>query len=169
MKTNTLRCLRTLVAIALVGANPVSTWAGNARFLYANGSINSSTAALDVSFKEVGLGNTYITYILTAGQTTITYQCFTRSDNKPQGEPNSISTSNDSQYFDIKPRNGQITATVSLVPQPGDAGCQGAGLKLCIVAASYQSVTFTDDTYKVPATLVPNNFSATFTKPVCIL
>src|SRR5215212_10477644 len=90
--------------------------------------IKGPTAALDtstgdycVSFKEAGLGNTPITYTITAQTATFTFQCFTKSNNQPQGAPNSVSFSNVSTSTTLTPRNGQITGSLCLIPEKGDA------------------------------------------------
>ena len=56
-----------------------------------------------------------------------------------------------SSFTTITPRNGQITGTVSLSPELGDASCHGGGLKLCLLSVSYQQVTLTDQTNSVSA------------------
>ncbi len=77
--------------------------------------IESSTGNLTINFKEAGLGSTPVTYTLAAGSGTVfTFQCFTKSGNNPQGDPNFISPSTLSQDTTITPRNGQITAPISL-------------------------------------------------------
>src|SRR5215469_18619087 len=70
-----------------------------------------------VSFKEAGLGNTPITYELTASSANFTFRCFTKSNNTPQGAPNSISVSNESTFITLTPRNGHITGSISLTPE----------------------------------------------------
>ncbi len=109
-------------------------------------SIDSTTGDYTVSFKEAGLGNTPITYSLTATTATFTFQCFTKSHNTPNGAPNSVSFSGDSTFVTLTPRNGQITGSVSLTPDQDGASCQGGGLVLFLIAASYQGVTFCDVT-----------------------
>lgn len=115
--------------------------------------IRGPTAALDgttgddcVSFKEAGLGNTPITFTLTAQVSTFTFQCFTNHDNTPQGAPNNVSFSNEEVTTTITPHNGQITASICLDPQRGDAGCQGGGLTLKLIHVLYQNVRFCDVT-----------------------
>jgi hypothetical protein len=109
-------------------------------------SIDSTNGDYTVSFKEAGLGSTPITYSLTASTANFTFRCFTKSNNTPQGSPNSISISNDSTETTLTPHNGQITASISLIPQKDGASCQGGGLKLCLVFADYSGVVFSDVT-----------------------
>jgi hypothetical protein len=112
--------------------------------------ITGPTAALSgndycVTFKEAGLGSTPVTYTITAGAGTVfTFQCFTKSGNMPQGAPNGVSGSGESMTTTITPHNGQITATLCLIPEQDGAGCQGGGLVLKLIGVDYDNVTFTD-------------------------
>ncbi|KUZ70985.1 hypothetical protein WI73_00230 [Burkholderia ubonensis] len=106
--------------------------------------LDTTTGDYTVAFKEAGLGSSPVTYTLLAGTEQFTFQCFTKSHNTPQGAPNSVSFSNTSTQTTLTPRNGQVTGSVSLVPQLGGASCQGGGLELCLVAASYAHVTIND-------------------------
>ena len=107
--------------------------------------LDTSTGEYCVSFKEAGLGSTPVTYTLAAGAgTTFTYQCFTKSNNTPQGSPNSISGSSDTAVTTVTPRNGQVTATITLTPEQDGASCQGGGLVLKLIAVDYDNVTLND-------------------------
>jgi hypothetical protein len=138
----------TLAALPLHAANP--------HFVRADGTVNNDGEYV-ASFKEAGLGqNQDIAYLLSAGAgTQFTYQCYTKSNNQPQGEPNSSFPSNLSTggIFNSG-KNGQITASLTLVPEP-DGGCQGNGLKLCLDYVSYQNMVLTDTTNNV-ATALPS-------------
>jgi hypothetical protein len=107
---------------------------------------DSSTGDFCVKFTEAGLGNTPITYTMSVGSELFTFQCFTKSGNQPQGDPNGQSFSDQSVSTTITPHNGRIRGELCLEPQKGDAGCQGHGLRLKLIAASYQDVTFCDAT-----------------------
>ena len=129
-------------------------------------SFDSANGDLCVTFKEAGLGSTPVTYTLTAGTETFTFQCFTKSSNEPQGDPNSVSFSNVSTVTTITPHNGQISATICLVPQQGTASCQGKGLVLKLLAASYTNdVTFCDSTNNI-CTTFEGSFGGTLDKPI---
>ena len=107
--------------------------------------LDTKTGDYSVSFKEAGLGSTPVTYTLAAGAgTTFTYQCFTKSNNTPQGSPNSVSGSTDTTVTTITPRNGQVTATITVSPDQDGAGCQGGGLVLKLIAVDWDGVTLTD-------------------------
>jgi hypothetical protein len=120
-------------------------WAQNAHFLRFSGSLDSSGDYV-ASFKEAGLGNTPVTYSLTATTENFTFQCYTKSGNTPQGAPNSISFSNTTSFVTLTPRNGQITGSVSLAPEQGSADCQGGGLQLFLIAVDYEGVSLCDTT-----------------------
>jgi hypothetical protein len=111
--------------------------------------IDGQTGDLCVNFKEAGLGNLPITYTLTAGTEVFTFQCFTRHDNTPNGDPNNVSFSDQSVSETIQPHNGQITASLCLEPQLGDAGCQGGGLILKLIHVLYGDITFCDATNNI--------------------
>src|SRR5262249_20084967 len=109
-------------------------------------SIDPATGDYTVSFKEAGLGNSPITFSLTVQTEHFTFQCFTKSHNTPNGAPNGVSFSNESTFVTLQPRNGQITGSISLVPQKDGADCQGNGLLLFLIAAAYSGVQFCDVT-----------------------
>jgi hypothetical protein len=108
-------------------------------------SLDTSTGEYCVSFKEAGLGSGPVTYTLTAGTGTVFYyQCFTKSGNNPQGSPNGVSGSGDQTSTTITPHNGQVSATICIIPHQDGASCQGGGLVLRLVGTDYDNVTFSD-------------------------
>ena len=146
----------TSLAAGILGATVVAAgtaWAA-AHFLKATGGIDAQTGDYTASFKEAGLGNTPITYDLSA-TTQYTFQCFTKKGNNPQGAPNAGGPSSANTQTTLTPRNGQITGTLTLdvVYPPPTASCQGNGLRLCLTAASYSSVILTDMTNNVSTPL----------------
>lgn len=151
---------RTLLVAATIAA-ATAAWAGNPHFIYATGGLDN-VGDYVASWKEAGLGNAPITYSLSAGSgTQFTYQCYTRSNNSPQGSPNNVFPSSLTTTGTFPPsKNGQITASLTLVPQP-DSDCQGGGLKLCLVYVNYQNVVLNDVTTPVGPVYLPNQ-SATF-------
>jgi hypothetical protein len=129
-------------------------------------SLDATTGDYCVSFKEAGLGNTPITYTITAGSEVFTFQCFTKSSNTPQGAPNNISLSNQSAQTTLTPRNGQITGSLCLLPEKDGASCQGNGLVLKLTAVDYKNVMFCDSTNNVCVST--SDFSATLAKPIVV-
>jgi hypothetical protein len=152
----------------ILAAISAGAWAAEPHF------IKGPTASLDasgdyvVSFKEAGLGNTPITYSLTAQSESFTFQCYNPANNTPQGAPNGVSFSNVSTFETINPRNGQITGSIMLSPEKGGASCQGAAMKLCLVAVSYVGVVFKEETTPLGPYNLPN-LQATFKDPICDL
>ena len=112
-------------------------------------SLSTTTGDYTASFKEAGLGETPVTYSLTATTETFTFRCFTKSGHKPEGEPNSVSLSNVTTETTITPHNGQITGSISLIPEKDGASCQGGGLVLFLIAVDYEGVTFADTTNNI--------------------
>jgi hypothetical protein len=140
----------TLTMIALSSFMATTVQADSPHFVRGpTAEFDSSSGEFCVSFKEVGLGNNPITYTLTAGTETFTFQCFTRHGNTPQGDPNGQSFSDQSVSTTIVPHNGSIRGSLCLMPQQGDADCQGHGLVLKLIAASYTDVVFCDATNNV--------------------
>jgi len=131
--------------IALSSFMATTGWAGPHFVKGPTASLDTNTGEYCVSFKESGLGSTPVTYTLAAGTGTLfTYQCFTKSNNTPQGSPNSVSGSGDSTSTTITPHNGTVSSTICLIPEQGGASCQGGGLVLRLVGTDYDNVTFTD-------------------------
>ena len=120
-------------------------FADSPHFLYANSSIDSGTGALDVSFKEVGLGNTATTeeVTLTVDLARAEYQCWNNGGNHPKaGNKETVSTSlTESGTFPV--RNGQTTGTISAGPPgPGDFSCP-PGQTLYLMSVTYSGITVT--------------------------
>jgi hypothetical protein len=128
------------------------------------GQVDSNSGNYTVTFKEARLGNTPVTYTPSTASESFQFQCFTKSNNKPQGTPNSVSFSNASTQTTLTPSNGQTTGSRTRLMIEDGASCQGGGLKLCLTAVSYQTVTFSDgaNTVELPSASVP------LTKPVCV-
>jgi hypothetical protein len=139
----------TLTMIALSSFMATTVRAGSPHFIGGPTATLTSDGDYCVSFKEAGLGNTPITYTLTAGTEQFTFQCFTRKGNTPQGDPNGVSFSDVSTSTIINPRNGQITGSLCLIPDQDGASCQGHGLVLRLTAAAYADVQFCDTTNNV--------------------
>src|ERR1700745_1634063 len=83
------RALMAAVAICTIGG-VAQAGSGSPHFVTGpTASIDSTTGDLVVNWKEAGLGNTPIEYDLVVQTVDFTWQCFTKSGNKPQGSPNS--------------------------------------------------------------------------------
>ncbi len=122
-----------------------AAFADSPHFLKADSSIDGKTGALDVSFKEVGLGNTATTeqVTLTVDTATATYQCFNNGGNHPQaGNKETVSSSlTTTGTFPV--RNGQTTGTISAgPPSQGDFACPN-GQTLYLTSVTYAGITVT--------------------------
>ena len=119
--------------------------ADSPHFLKADASVSSSTGALDVSFKEVGLGSTATTeqVTLTVDNATAVYQCFNNGGNHPKaGNKETVSTAlTGTGTFPV--RNGQTTGTISVgPPSQGDFACP-SGQSLFLIEVTYSGITVT--------------------------
>jgi hypothetical protein len=139
--------LRLSLTAAVVGALAFAApaLADSPHFLYANSSISASTGALDVSFKEAGLGTTVTTeqVTLTVDTATADYQCFNNGGNHPKaGNKETVSTSlTTTGAFPV--RNGQTTGVISAgPPSQGDFACP-SGQSLFLQSVTYSGITVT--------------------------
>jgi hypothetical protein len=124
-------------------------------------SIDSSTGALAVSFKEAGLGtNQNIDYLVTADATG-QYQWFNHGGNKPQGQPFQFGPITVSQPATFNSgKNGNVTGTIFVSPPPPSADVLAAGankpwtLELTI---TWSNITLTDTTNNIPDAVIPDH------------
>jgi hypothetical protein len=133
-------------AVATVVMTATAALADSPHFLFADNSINTSTGALNTSFKEVGLGTgtTSVTITLTA-DATATYQCYNKAGNKPQGVPKTFGPSGVSGSAAFPVRNGQTTGTAVAGPLgPGSFTCPPGQLRF-LDAVSYSNTVLTDE------------------------
>lgn len=141
------RMLFVLAAVFATAAIAVPVaLADSPHFLFANSSISSTTGALTVNFKEVGLGTgtTSVTITLNVQNATAVYQCFNNGGKHPKaGNKETVSTSlQASGTFPVS--NGQTTASLSVgPPSQGDFACP-SGQSLFLQSVTYSGITVTD-------------------------
>ena len=156
------RIVLTVAVAAVSGFAFASTAAADSpHFLFANNSIDTSTGALNTSFKEVGLGTgtTSVGITLTA-DATATYQCYNKAGNKPQGVPKTFGPSGVSGSGDFPVRHGQTTGTLVAGPlSQGSFSCP-SGQLLFLDAVSYSN-TFVTDQFGTTIHATPDPISAT--------
>jgi hypothetical protein len=142
--------MRRLLAIvaALFGlgiAMATPAFADSPHFLYANSSISSSTGALNVDFKEAGLGTTVTTEQVTLSVATAAadYQCFNNGGNHPKaGNKEHVEMSlTTSGTFPV--RNGQTTGTISAGPPSQGAFTCPSGQSLFLQSVTYSGIFVT--------------------------
>jgi hypothetical protein len=129
-------------------------------------SIDTTTGAYSVSFKEAGLGSfASVTYTLSIDPklSSFTFQCYTTdkhgNPNNPVGGQPKSGPSNNTVSSTLTPRNGQVTGTVTMSPEEAVLslpGCTGNQV-LVLIAVDYEGVTFTDG---VGNSFNPPNLSA---------
>ena len=132
-----------LMAVVLAA---VPALAQNEHFIRASGSVNNTTGALTVSFKEAGLGtNQLINYTLTA-DATATYVCVNRGDGNPSAQnKTTVSGPVTASGTFSSGKNEQITQSLTVNPPPSDISCPpGEGLELASVP--YITVVLADTT-----------------------
>jgi hypothetical protein len=132
-----------LFGLAIAMATPA--FADSPHFLNASSSVSSTTGALSVSFKEVGLGSTATTeqVTLTVDTATAVYQCFNNGGNHPKaGNKETVSMSLTTPgTFPV--RNGQTTGTLSAgPPNQGDFACP-SGQSLFLQSVTYSGIFVT--------------------------
>ena len=132
-------------AFAAVVMTATSALADSPHFLFATNSINSSTGALNTSFKEVGLGTgTTSVNITSTADATATYQCFNKAGNKPQGVPKSFGPSGVSGSANFPVNHGNTTGTAVAGPLgPSGFSCPSGQLRF-LEAVSYSNIQITD-------------------------
>src|SRR5262245_1899219 len=134
-----------ITAVTTVVMGATAALADSPHFLFANNSINTSTGALNTSFKEAGLGTgtTSVAITLTA-DATATYQCYNKAGNKPQGVPKSVGPTGVSGSGDFPVRHGQTTGTLVAGPlSQGSFSCP-SGQLLFLDAVTYSNTQVTD-------------------------
>ena len=136
-----------LACAALAFATSAS--ADSPHFLYANASVNSSTGALTVNFKDAGLGTgtTSIEITLQVHTATATYQCWNNGGKHPQaGNKETVSSSIDvTGTFPV--RHGQTTSSITVgPPDQGDFTCPNGQTLYLVGVVSYSGITVSDAT-----------------------
>ncbi len=132
-----------LFGLSIALATPA--FADSPNFHFATASVSTSTGALDVAFKETGLGNTLTTEQVTLSVDTATavYQCFNNGGQHPKaGNKETVSMSLTSTgNFPV--RNGQTTGTISTgPPSQGDFACP-SGQSLFLQSVTYSGIFVT--------------------------
>src|SRR5215208_8444389 len=131
----------------------VPALAQNEHFIRASGSVNNTTGALTVSFKEAGLGtNQLINYTLTA-DATATYVCVNRGGGNPSAQnKTTVSGPVTASGTFSSGKNGQVTASLTVSPPPSDISCP-PGQSLELASVTYTNVVLTDTTNNVSISL----------------
>jgi hypothetical protein len=130
-------------ATVVVGAS--AALAAGPHFLFANNSIDTSTGALNTSFKEVGLGTGVESVNITlSANASATYQCYNKAGNKPQGVPKSAGPTSVVGSGNFPVRNGQTTGSLSVGPLASPISCP-SGQRLFLDSVTYTDTFVTDE------------------------
>ena len=134
-----------LAVFLAIGLTAGIALADSPHFLFANSSVSTSTGALTVSFKEVGLGNTATTeeVTLSVANATAVYQCWNNGGKHPKaGNKETVSHALvGTDTFDV--RNGSTTGTISVgPPDQGDFSCP-SGQTLFLESVTYAGIFVT--------------------------
>lgn len=118
-----------------------------AHFQSASASFVGNTGNLQVSFKEVGLGNGSVTYNLTADGTA-NYACINNGGKNPKASNKQSVNGPVSATGTFKSdKNGSISGSLTLTPPPAPAGYScSPGQSQTLVSVTYTNVTLTDTT-----------------------
>ena len=148
--------LAAILAMSLVAAAPAL--AVSPHFVSSNATLNQN-GTLTVNFKEAGLGtNQNINYLLSA-DATATYVCVNRGGANPSAQNKTTVAGPVSATGTFSSgKNGQVTSSLTVSPPPSDISCP-RGQSLELASVSYTSVTLTDTTNNIAAT-IPGTISS---------
>jgi len=119
--------------------------AASPHFIFARGDLSGTN--LDVNFKEAGLGtNQLITYVTNA-DSTATYVCVNRGGANPSAQnKTTVSGPVSATGTFSSGKNGQVTASLTLMPPDSGGFTCPSGQSLEIAQVTYTNVTVTDTT-----------------------
>jgi hypothetical protein len=139
-----VRILALSAALAACGAGAGVALADSPHFLFAN-SATSTTGALLVSFKEVGLGSTVptTTVALHVDTASAVYQCFNNGGKHPKAGNKTTVSESETTSGTFPVRNGQTTGTISAGPPSQGAFSCPSGQSLFLESATYTGITVT--------------------------
>ena len=120
----------------------------NAHFVTASSTVDTSTGALTVNFKEAGLGNNQAVDITLSGEANATYQWFNKGGNKPQGVPFNVNESFAVSGTFSSDKNGNVTGSLTVDPPSVDEflATNHAANWVPVLKVSYTDVVLTDTT-----------------------
>ena len=133
--------------------------ADSPHFIRAEGVINGLTGTVDCSWKEAGLGdNLQILYTCGTQTASATYVCVNKGGANPSAQnKTTVQGPVLAAGAFSSGKNGQITASLTLLPPgPGEFSCPN-GQRLDLAAAAFIDVVLTDTTNNVTELL--GNFS----------
>ncbi|MEU7835417.1 MULTISPECIES: hypothetical protein [unclassified Nonomuraea] len=142
--------------LALLVAAALPAQAVSPHFVSASAQLGGTN--LIVSFKEAGLGtNENIDYVASA-TSTATYVCVNRGGKNPSAQNKQVNSGEVTATGTFSSgRNGQVTASLAILPPSAGTFSCPPGQSLEIAQVTYTSVKITDDTNGVTAS-IPGTF-----------
>ncbi|KFY98851.1 hypothetical protein V498_01179 [Pseudogymnoascus sp. VKM F-4517 (FW-2822)] len=117
--------------------------------------------ALHVCFKEAGLGNTDIDYLLTADGTAV-FGCFNRGNKHPPATNKETSSFKVAQGGSFETKNGAVNVCFDGdAPDPGEFTCP-PGQERRLMSVTYKDIKLEDDTNGIEVSTSPSSVSETF-------
>jgi len=136
-----------LAVVAMFALTATTVLADSPHFLYADASIDSSTGALTVSFKDAGLGTgvSSIEVSLNANATA-EYQCWNNGGKHPKAGNKETVEGPLTNTGSFPVSHGQVTATISVGPPgQGSFSCP-PGQTLYLMSVTYSDIIVSDAT-----------------------
>jgi hypothetical protein len=134
-----------VVATFVLGAT--SVLADSPHFLYANASIDNSTGALTVAFKDAGLGTGVSSIAVTLNaNATAEYQCWNNGGKHPKAGNKETVEGPLTNSDDFLVSHGQVTASITVGPPgQGSFSCP-SGQTLYLMSVTYSDIIVSDGT-----------------------
>ncbi len=142
-----------LAVLAMFVLGATSVLADSPHFLYANASINSSTGALTVDFKDAGLGTGVSSIQVTLdANASAEYQCWNNGGQHPKAGNKETVAGPLTGGGDFDVRHGQVTASITIGPlSQGSFSCP-SGQTLYLMSIRYYDIMVSDATGNSSAT-----------------
>jgi hypothetical protein len=150
-----------LVALVVLIAGVTPVYAANPHFNSASASV-AANGALNVSWKEAGLGNNVlISYVANADSTAI-YACVNGGGNHPKaGNKETVSGPVSGTGTFSSGKNGPISQTLALGPLGAGGFTCPSGQRLVLAKVSYTNASITDTTDNITQA-IPGTFCRQF-------
>ena len=158
-----LKRIAVLVAPIVVALSFASAaLADSPHFVRASASGPADDGSLAVSWKEAGLGTNQLVDYVASADASASFACINGGGNHPQAaNKETVNGPVSAEGTFASGKNGQVTASLTVLPPgPGGFGCPN-GQRLVLVAVSYTNVAISDTSNGV-AEPVAGTFARTF-------
>jgi len=146
----------------MIGLSAQAAFADSPHFINADAGFAGSSANLDVTWKEAGLGDNQLIHYVASADGTATYACINGGENHPKASNKETVNGPVTASGDFSSgKNGSINGKLTLSPpSQGSFSCPN-GQRLVLAFVSYTNVKITDTTNNVSQD-IPGTFSRTF-------